>query len=435
MCCVVKETKVTSLQKEPILECKHKNVEKCHYTYVTQFEPAQEEVCDENFEKVCQITFKKVVSRETVQKCLTPMRKVCGDQQPQYQPQYGRSNSIDVRGNGKNGGGSEEQCRTYYESSCTTRYVEKAPGKFVGDTTCEKQPIKLCGTGCHMEEGEPECHDKQIDVLVDVPEEICDLNPQKTCRLVTRLVPTLKPKPECTIIPQEICNLKFTAPKSIDKPLKTKWCIDPNAGVERDETYAESESQAAPISTGYGGPQPTSPSYQPPPPPPPPVYTQAESAPASTYAQPAPNSYSQPQPAAPAPSSYSEPAPSSYSEPAPSSYSEPAPSSYSEPAPSSYSEPAPSSYSEPAPSSYSEPAPSSYSEPAPSSYSSEPSSSYSSGPSPAAPPPTSYGSGPAPTPGPVYYKPMDDHPPQQPAYSKPQQPAYNRRYYRSRRRT
>ena len=44
LCCVEKEETVTSLEKEPILECTHKNVEQCHYTYVTQFTPSQEEV-------------------------------------------------------------------------------------------------------------------------------------------------------------------------------------------------------------------------------------------------------------------------------------------------------------------------------------------------------------------------------------------------------
>ncbi len=29
--CVIKESEVQSLEKEPILECTHKNVEKCHY--------------------------------------------------------------------------------------------------------------------------------------------------------------------------------------------------------------------------------------------------------------------------------------------------------------------------------------------------------------------------------------------------------------------
>ena len=53
LCCVDKEETVTTIEKEPILECTHKNTEQCHYTYVTQFTPSQEEVCEENFEKQC----------------------------------------------------------------------------------------------------------------------------------------------------------------------------------------------------------------------------------------------------------------------------------------------------------------------------------------------------------------------------------------------
>ena len=87
---------VSSLEKDPILECTHKNVEQCHYTYVTQFTPAQEEVCEENFEKICSITFKQQAYNETVEKCYTPVEKVCNGQ-------------------------GEEECRTVYESSCTTR--------------------------------------------------------------------------------------------------------------------------------------------------------------------------------------------------------------------------------------------------------------------------------------------------------------------------
>jgi hypothetical protein len=213
LCCVVKEETVQSIQKDPILECTHKNVEKCHYTYVTQFESAQEEVCEENFEKICQITFKQQAMNETVQKCYKPVDKVCNGQGP-------------------------EECRTVYESSCTTKYVEKQPGKFLGDTACEKLPVEICGAGCTSEEGPEECHDKTIVSLLDVPEEVCDLNPQKTCRLQTKLVPKLKPEHECTIIPHEVCHLKFSAPQVVDKPLLTKWCVDPTESPP-GETYDE----------------------------------------------------------------------------------------------------------------------------------------------------------------------------------------------------
>merc|ERR1712055_114459 len=185
LCCVDKEETVTSLEKEPILECTHKNTEQCHYTYVTQFKPSQEEVC-------------------------------------------------------------EEVCQTVYESSCTTKYVEKQPGKFVGDTACEKLPVEICGAGCVFVEGDEECHEKVITSLVDVPEEVCDLNPQKLCKFVTKLVPSLSPKHECTIVPKETCHLKFTQPKQVDKPLQTRWCLDPTPAAP-GESYDEADALGAPL--------------------------------------------------------------------------------------------------------------------------------------------------------------------------------------------
>jgi len=192
---------VETVTKDPILECKHKDVEKCHYTYVTYFKPAQEETCEENFEKSCQITFKQEAIQERVRKCYRPVSKVC------------------------DGSGSEE-CRTVYESSCSTKYVDVGQGNFVGDTKCEKVPVEICGRGCVTKEGDEECHDKTVDSLVDVPEETCDLNPQKTCRLVTKLVPSLKPKQECTTVPKETCTLKFSQQQRKQKPLKTEWCLE-----------------------------------------------------------------------------------------------------------------------------------------------------------------------------------------------------------------
>ena len=216
-CCVEVEETVTTLKKDPILECTHKNVEKCHYTYVTQFDPTSEEVCQENFEKTCQITFKQEANEEEVKKCYRPLTKTCSGQGP-------------------------EVCQTVYESSCTTKYIEKQPGKFVGDTKCEKLPIDICGAGCTTDEGPEECHDKKVTSLVDIPEEVCDLNPQKICKFQTRLVPKLKPEHECTIIPQEVCNLKFSNPEVVDQPLKTKWCQDPTAPTP-GETYSEAKAQ------------------------------------------------------------------------------------------------------------------------------------------------------------------------------------------------
>jgi len=216
--CVIKEESVETVSKDPILECKHKNVEKCHYTYITFFKAAQEEKCEENFEKKCQIVFKQEAIPETIRKCYRPLEKVCNGQGP-------------------------EECKTVYESSCTTKYIEQSPGKFVGDTRCEKLPIEICGAGCTSEEGPEECHNKQIDTLVDVPEETCDLNPQKTCRLVTKLVPSLKPTEECTTVPQETCNLKFTQPKRSQKPLRTEWCLDEEQATAPQADYSSSNAR------------------------------------------------------------------------------------------------------------------------------------------------------------------------------------------------
>ena len=54
----------------------------------------------------------------------------------------------------------------------------------------------------------------------------CDLNPQKTCRFATKLVPKLEPVQECTEVMKETCQLSFTKPKTVKKPLQTKWCLD-----------------------------------------------------------------------------------------------------------------------------------------------------------------------------------------------------------------
>ena len=200
--CIIKEDTIDTLSRDPVLKCEHKTVEKCHLTYVTYFNPSQEEQCEEIFSKKCQITFRKEASRETVRKCYSPLVKVCNGQGPQ-------------------------ECRTVREASCTTRYVEDNPGHFIADTKCEAIPKEICGQGCVTEEAPEECHEKNIDSLVDVPEEVCDLNPQKSCRHVTKLVPSLRPTEECTKVPTEVCSLTFGQSKIIKQPLRTEWCMDP----------------------------------------------------------------------------------------------------------------------------------------------------------------------------------------------------------------
>jgi len=59
---------------------------------------------------------------ETVEHCYTNLEKKCSDQVDQ----------------------SQIICRTYLESQCTTKYVEKPGQKFVAATSCTKNPRQYC---------------------------------------------------------------------------------------------------------------------------------------------------------------------------------------------------------------------------------------------------------------------------------------------------
>merc|ERR1712224_982850 len=94
--CIDKVVMVEETEYDDVVTCKHSYSEKCHTTYTTDFEPQQEEDCEENFVKSCFIEYRKVASEETVTFCHTP---------------------ILLEGDG------EEVCQTVYESACTTRYA------------------------------------------------------------------------------------------------------------------------------------------------------------------------------------------------------------------------------------------------------------------------------------------------------------------------
>ena len=88
--------------QDPILECNHTTIEKCHYTYVTIYDSINETVCKENYEKVCQLTTVKQPINETVLRCHKPLIKTCEKDDP----------------------GVEQICQTVYESACSTKYKD-----------------------------------------------------------------------------------------------------------------------------------------------------------------------------------------------------------------------------------------------------------------------------------------------------------------------
>jgi len=242
--CIDKVVMVEETEYDDVVTCKHSYSEKCHTTYTTDFEPQQEEVCEENFIKECFIEYKKSASEEKVEFCHTPL--VCEGEGP-------------------------EECRTVYESQCETRYHEhevdddvvtcetvqdekcedvtqgytteqkctkwprevctketKRVLKYSPETDCKKVPRDLCGpSGCILQPGPEECFDKKETVITEVPEETCNLEPQKSCKHVTKLVPLLKPAEECVDIPKEVCSRSRTNPRKVQKPVVKKWCYVP----------------------------------------------------------------------------------------------------------------------------------------------------------------------------------------------------------------
>ena len=95
--CIDKVVMVEETEYDDVIECKHSYSERCHTTYTTDFEPQQEEECEENFIKNCFIEYKKVAFDEKIKFCHTPL--VCQGEGP-------------------------TECKTVYESMCETRYHE-----------------------------------------------------------------------------------------------------------------------------------------------------------------------------------------------------------------------------------------------------------------------------------------------------------------------
>ena len=54
-----------------VMTCNHKTQERCYTSYVTRFEPHQEQRCDEKFKKSCTIRFEDVTHNEDIEVCKT----------------------------------------------------------------------------------------------------------------------------------------------------------------------------------------------------------------------------------------------------------------------------------------------------------------------------------------------------------------------------
>merc|ERR1712098_300241 len=100
--------------------------------------------------------------------------------------------------------------------------------KFTPITGCTKEPREICApSGCGFKEGEEECYDKTQTIVQDAPKEQCSLEPQRTCKHVTKLVPKLEPTEECVDVPKEVCTRSRTNLRKVKKPVVKKWCYVP----------------------------------------------------------------------------------------------------------------------------------------------------------------------------------------------------------------
>ena len=65
--------------------------------------------------------------------------------------------------------------------------------------------------------------------------------------MTTKLVPSLTPTQECTIIPKESCHLTFSQPTPAKKKLLTKWCLDesdPSIGNKTEDKNGQIDTNS-----------------------------------------------------------------------------------------------------------------------------------------------------------------------------------------------
>merc|ERR1712137_34070 len=245
--CIDKVEMIEEIEYDDVVQCDHSYDKRCHTTYVTNYDSQQEEECEENFRKSCFIEYEQIAFNETVEICRTPLVKDCNIEGPEicrteYESECWTKQEVhDVEDD-------VVECRTEVEEKCedeTSGYTtntkcskwpkevcnvsKKNVKKYTPITGCTKEPRELCApAGCGFKQGAEECYDKTQTVVQDAPKEQCSLEPQRTCKHVTKLVPKLTPTEECVDVPKEVCTRSRTNPRPVKKPVVKKWCYVPS---------------------------------------------------------------------------------------------------------------------------------------------------------------------------------------------------------------
>jgi len=251
--CINKVIMTEETVYDEVITCDHSYDKRCHTSYVTNYESQQEEECEEHFKKICYIDYEPLAYNETVEVCRTPVVKDCGKEGPAicqtvYESEcWTKQNVHEVEDD-------VTSCQTVLEQKCkevTVGYTtkdecdewpvekcsveKKLVKKVTPETGCHKEPVELCAPkGCGFTNGPVSCHNRVKTIVVDKPIEECNIEPIRSCKHVTKLVPKLVPVQECVDVPKEICARSKTNPRKIKKPVVKKWCYVPSkeSGLE-----------------------------------------------------------------------------------------------------------------------------------------------------------------------------------------------------------
>ena len=177
--------------------CSENYSKRCYIELSQRSVEEREELCSENYSKRCYVELSQRAVQERVERCHYPRERLCDPPGP--------------------GQPTREVCQTQYETSCVTQsrdipvvedvmecqeeceedtceercgMVQRTVVRALPDTVCQKIPFEACAPdNCYFVPGEPQCQNNTQDVTVDSPEEVCDLQPQRMCKQVYRLVP------------------------------------------------------------------------------------------------------------------------------------------------------------------------------------------------------------------------------------------------------
>merc|ERR1711963_887496 len=145
------------------------------------------EVCREQLEKDCDIQGPEICRTEYESECWTTQEE--HEVEEKCEPLT-------------SGYTTSSKCSKWTKEVCS---VSKKPvTKYTPITGCTKEPIELCApAGCGFKPGQKKCYDKTQTVVQDAPKENCNLEPQRTCKHVTKLVPKLTPTESVLMSPRK----------------------------------------------------------------------------------------------------------------------------------------------------------------------------------------------------------------------------------------